>query len=129
MSKSPVETKTPVEKMLIDFIENWHDETMKHYTDKQYGKGEFKELVNKAKDMLKERNKHWNDDDAEIKTYPGTDHIVPLAPCPKCHGDAQFVCIIVDQVWAAECTKCGLWLGEYSSRLDLCHDWNEREIS
>jgi len=113
-----------IEKMLINFIENWCEVEMKDYTDKQYGKGDFKKLLNKAKDMLTERDKHWDND---VVTYPNTDHIIPLIPCPKCNGDAQFVNIIIDQTWAAECTKCGLWLGEYSSRLDLCNDWNKRE--
>ncbi len=46
---------TKVEIMLFDFIEKWHDEGMKHYTDLQYGKGEFRELLEKAREMIKQR--------------------------------------------------------------------------
>jgi len=47
---------TEVEKMFIDFIEDWHDDHMKHYTDLQYGKGPFRKLVGEAKKMIAKRN-------------------------------------------------------------------------
>ena len=52
-SKIPM---TEVEKMLIKFIDDWYDNHMKYYTDKQYNKGNFKKLVEKAKKMIEERN-------------------------------------------------------------------------
>ena len=48
---------TDVEKMFIDFIEDWCEVKMKYYVDKQYGKEDFKNLVNKAKTMITEREK------------------------------------------------------------------------
>ena len=65
--------------------------------------------------------------------YPSESHAVPLADCRMCGASVDFVCR--DGDWLARCPGCGLTLGEphgYSSRLDLCRDWNrvvEREPS
>ena len=65
--------------------------------------------------------------------YPSESHAVPLADCRMCGASVDFVCR--DGDWLARCSGCGLTLGEphgYSSRLDLCRDWNrvvEREPS
>jgi len=64
-----------------------------------------------------------------MNIYPGTEHILPLSDCPLCGSTAQFVEDADEMVWMAECTECGLLLGlpyGYSSRLDLCNDWNRR---
>jgi len=47
---------TEVEKMFIDFIEDWCKVEMKYYEDPQYGKGNFKKLVEKAKTMISDRD-------------------------------------------------------------------------
>lgn len=63
------------------------------------------------------------------RRYPGNSHIIPLANCPLCGGQADFIEDEEICAWLAECCNCGLRLGEpngYSSRLDLCNDWNRR---
>ena len=60
---------TKVEILLFDFIEKWHDEDMKMYTDKQYGKGEFRELLEKAREMIKKRDKEIVEDFKFAKKY------------------------------------------------------------
>ena len=114
---------THIEKYLIDFIDKWINETMKYFVDIQYGKGEFKKILSEVKHMIEERAKVL---DTGINTYPGDGHIIPLMPCPKCGGNAQFVENTIDMVYDAECTVCGISLCGYSSRLDLCNDWNTR---
>lgn len=70
-----------------------------------------------------------DDQDKEIRVQRiwGANHIIPLWPCPLCGGDAFFLHHIQAMSYTAECSKCGLQLGYpygYSSRLDLCRDWN-----
>lgn len=62
-----------------------------------------------------------------IKRYDSSKHIIPLLPCPMCGGLVDFVCDDEQMLWSAECIECGLNLPGYSSRLDLCFDWNKRE--
>lgn len=59
--------------------------------------------------------------------YKGSEHIVPLADCPMCASETDFV--EIGGFWTAECSECGLALCDYSSRLDLCNDWNRRAAS
>ncbi len=65
-------------------------------------------------------------------SYPSSQHIIPLRPCPMCGSEPNFV----DHhppygLWTAECPGCGLTLGMpygYGSRLDLCNDWNREYL-
>ena len=71
------------------------------------------------------------DDDVQfgIRKHPYDSHIVHLKPCPCCGTYPEFLEDIEDMTWFASCPHCGLILGEpngYSSRLDLCNDWNRR---
>jgi hypothetical protein len=64
-----------------------------------------------------------------MRKYDSSEHIIPLENCPMCNGSAQFIEDEEEMVWLAECDDCGLTLGlpyGYSSRLDLCADWNRR---
>jgi hypothetical protein len=72
------------------------------------------------------------DDGADIRLIPGDQHVVPLSDCPMCGQPAQFVWHHMSMGrYAVRCTGCGLTLGPphgYSSRLDLCADWNRRDV-
>lgn len=81
-----------------------------------------------------ERPKHpdrtyTRDEDDGTETIPGDQHIVPLADCALCGSKANFIFFKDEDVWAAECSDCGLILGlpyGFGSRLDLCAAWNRR---
>jgi len=63
------------------------------------------------------------------RSYPCSQHCIPLWPCPMCGAEPNFVEHVEAMVWTAECPDCGLSLGHpfgYGSRLDLCADWNRR---
>lgn len=71
--------------------------------------------------------KDESSDENGVVRYKGSLHCIPLAPCPMCGTEPNFVGYEDESAWAAECPTCGLYLGNpcgYGSRLDLCNDWN-----
>jgi hypothetical protein len=67
-------------------------------------------------------------DRVAIKTHSGDSHIIPLSPCPFCGSPAEFLEYEKEGLWGARCTKCSCVMVWYSSRLDLCNDWNKRTV-